>query len=76
MTEKLRSMVSELKERYDPENDIGVGNMSVYDMRLLTIITELIGVIEAQAVRLDDLENPSEYHALMLHEMATSRYSS
>ena len=67
----MDGIIETIEAMYNPTDDLG--NVTAVDMNLLCIIKKLLAKVNALEQRIDRLENPSEYDALMLKEMANRR---
>ncbi len=67
----MDGIIETIEAMYNPTDDLG--NVTAIDMNLLCIIKQLLARVNELEQRIDRLENPSEYDALMLKEMANRR---
>ncbi len=67
----MDGIIETIEAMYNPTDDLG--NVTAIDMNLLCIIKQLLAKVNELEKRIDRLENPSEYDALMLKEMANRR---
>lgn len=67
----MDGIIETIEAMYNPTDDLG--NVTAVDMNLLCIIKKLLAKVNELEQRIDRLENPSEYDALMLKEMANRR---
>lgn len=67
----MDGIIETIEAMYNPTDDLG--NVTAVDMNLLCIIKKLLAKVNELEQRIDRLENPSKYDALMLKEMANRR---
>ncbi len=67
----MQNEIEYIEGCYNPDNDAGI--VTWCDMRLLAIIEQLVKKVEALEEKVESLDNPSEYQALMWQETANRR---
>lgn len=67
----MEGIIETIEAMYNPADDLG--NVTSIDMNLLCIIKQLLTKVNELEQRIGQLENPSQYDALMLAEMANRR---